>query len=264
MKRLLVVATLAFAVQLTRAQQPGAGFLIGAVCQAELQADRDDHTPLQYRDHDVTPEHDTLVYTVETPHGDLSRKLEDHGHPLDRQQQAAESARLRQVVAHPAALQKKMEDEAHDDHQAAQMLALLPHAFLWSVAGEQGELVTLDFRPDPHYDPHSMEDRVFAAMAGQVVVDRRERRIYSMRGILTADVKFGYGILGRLRKGGTFEVQRRQVAPGHWQMTASHVHLVGKALFFKTIGSDEDEQRDEFRLSPARSLQQAYDLLPNP
>ena len=39
-------------------------------------------------------------------------------------------------------------------------------------------------------------------MAGQVVVNREENRIYSMSGTLTSDVKFGFGILGRLRKGG--------------------------------------------------------------
>ena len=246
------------------AQQPEAKQLIATASRTELQADRTDHTAFQYLDHDITPDHNTLVYTVETPQGDLSRQMKINGQPLNPEQRAADNARIQAVVSNPAALEKQNQDQAHDDDQAAQMLELLPNAFLWSVAAEQGPLVTLNFKPDPAYSPHSMEDRVFAAMAGQVIIDRQQQRIYAMRGILTADVKFGYGIFGRLKKGGTFQVERREVEPGHWQITESHVHLSGKALFFKTIGAQEDEQRANFKPSPAKSLQQAAELLPRP
>ena len=248
------------------AQRPSARDLILTAARAELQADRNDHTPLQYLDHDMTPEHNTLFYMVETPQGDLGRELQVDGHPLSPAQRLADDARIRDIIANPGRLDKKKKDEAQDEDQAAELLELLPHAFLWSYAaqGAQGPLVTLDFRPDPGYSPHSMEDRVFAAMTGQVIIDRQQQRIYAMRGTLTEDVRFGYGLFGSLKKGGTFEVQRREVLPGHWQITESHVHLAGKALFFKTIGDQEDEQRGDFKLSPARNLADAGKLLPNP
>ncbi len=245
-----------------QAQQTNAKSMITTVCESELKADHNDHTAFQYFDHDVTPDHNTMVYTVETPQGDLSREMEVDNRPLTAAERDKDNAHIQSIVANPTALEKQNKDQAHDDDQAEQMLALLPNAFLWTIKSEQGPLVTLSFKPDPAYDPHSMEDRVFAAMAGQVVVNREENRIYSMRGTLTSDVKFGFGILGRLRKGGTFQVERREVLPGHWQMTDTHVHLIGKALFFKTIGSQEDEQRGDFKLSPARTLAAAGELLP--
>ena len=245
------------------AQQTDAKALITTVCGSELEADHNDHTAFQYFDHDVTPDHNTMVYKVETPQGDLSREMEINDRPLTGPQREQDNAHIASIVANPATLEKQNKDQAHDDDQAEQMLALLPHAFVWTITAEHGSLVTLGFKPDPAYSPHSMEDRVFAGMAGEVVVDRAENRIYSMRGTLIADVKFGLGIFGRLRKGGTFQVDRREVAPGHWQMTQTHVHLIGKALFFKTIGAQEDEQRGDFKLSPAKTLQEAGQLLPH-
>ena len=246
------------------AQQPEAKQLITVASRTELQADRNDHTAFQYLDHDITPDHDTLTYMVETPQGDLGRQIKINGRPLTPEQREADNARIQAIVSNPAALEKQNKDQVHDDTQAAQMLELLPNAFLWSVASEQGPLVTLNFKPDPAYSPRSMEDRVFASMAGQVVIDRPEARIYSIRGTLTSEVRFGYGLFGHLKKGGTFQVERREVEPGHWQMTESHVHLSGKALFFKTIGAQEDDQRADFKPSPATTLQQAAELLPRP
>ena len=271
---LRVAAALAFAWPApgSHGQQPAtARELIATAARVELEADRNDHFPLQYLDHDITPEHNTLFYLVETPQGDLGRELEIDGHALSAEQRQADDARIRAIIADPGRLEKQKKDEAHDDDQAAQLLELLPNAFLWSFAPQgtprpeaiPGPLVTLDFRPDPNYLPHNMEDRVFAAMAGQVILDRRQNRIYAIRGRLIDDVKFGYGLFGILRKGGTFQVERREVLPGHWQITESHVHLSGKAFFFKTIGDQEDEQRDGFKPSPARNLADAGKLLPN-
>jgi len=57
-------------------------------------------------------------------------------------------------------------------------------------------------------------------------------------------------------------VERRQVAPGYWEITETHVHISGHALFFKTIGQQEDEVKTEFTLVPlGTTLDQAVGLL---
>ena len=108
------------------------------------------------------------------------------------------------------------------------MLRLLPTAFLWTIAAEKGDLVELNFKPDPAYDPPDMEARVLGQMAGQIIISRPQMRIATIRGALQQDVKIGFGILGRLKQGGTFNVERREVAPHHWQVTESHVHIGGR------------------------------------
>ena len=102
---------------------------------------------------------------------------------------------------------------------------------------------------------------MLSAMGGEIVVARRDNRIRTIRGTLLQDVKFGYGLLGRLHQGGSFEVERREIVPHHWQITESRVHINGKVLFFKSIGSDEEETRTDFKPSPAQNLQQANDVI---
>jgi hypothetical protein len=198
---------------------------------------------------------------VETPQGALKRKLEDHGRPLSPAERQADDQHIEAFLRDPGAQAKARKDANHDDDQATEMLKLLPKAFLWTVIGEQGDQITLGFKPDPAFQPRSLEAKVLAAMGGQVVIDRAQNRIATIRGSLLSDVKFGFGILGRLQQGGTFEVERREVAPHHWQMTASRVHIAGHALLFKTIGAEEDETHTDFKPSPYQTLEQAWAYL---
>ncbi len=236
--------------------------IIASACAREYASDRSDHTAFMYLDHDVTPGHDTLFSIVETPEGNLKRKLEDHGHALSAQDRGADDARIHALLNDPAQQRKLKQDAAHDDEQADELLKLLPTAFLWTVVKEDGKIVTLNFKPDPNFEPDGMEAKVFADMQGQVVVDRAEDRIKSMRGEMVDDVKILGGLVGRLRKGGTFQVEHREVAPHHWQLTELHVHITGHILFnFKTIGSQEDEWKTDFKISPAQNFQQAWEIL---
>jgi hypothetical protein len=98
-------------------------------------------------------------------------------------------------------------------------------------------------------------------MAGTLVVSKPESRIETISGKLTQDVTIGWGLLGRLHEGGTFRVERRQVGPGLWQIVETHVHIEGKALFFKTIGEQQDEVQTEFtQVPPGTTLEQAVEM----
>jgi hypothetical protein len=255
---LLVVAP--FIPRATHAQD--AKSIVAAAVKVELDSDRDDHTAFMYRDHDITPDHDTLYYVVETPQGVLKKKLEDHGRPLTPDERREDDQKIQALVNDPAAMARLRRDSSHDDNQAEQMLRLLPAAFLWTIVSDTGNLVTLSFKPDPNFSPSVFdpEAKVLGAMGGQITVTRPDMHIASIKGTLLSDVNF-FGFLGHLRKGGSFEVIRKDVAGGHWQMTEQHVHINGHALFFKTISSNEDELRKDFKISTVPGLPQAYDVL---
>ena len=257
--RVAFAVIFAFLPLAAKAQDPKA--LVASAVKVELEADRVDHSAYQYRDRDITPEHDTLYYLVETPQGILKKKLEDHGHPLSPAERQADEQRIQALLDDPAAQARARKDSSHDDNQAEQLLRLLPVAYIWTIASESGNLVTLDFKPDPNFTASSYEARVLSAMGGQITVARAENRIQSIKGTLLEDVTFGFGIFGRLHRGGSFEVQRREIVPGHWQMTESRVHISGHALFFKTIGSQEEEFRSDFKPASAKTLREANDIL---
>ena len=58
------------------------------------------------------------------------------------------------------------------------------------------------------------------------------------------------GVLGRLEKGGTFEVVQSEVAPKDWELSLLDVHITGRALFFHTIGQQQHEVRSQFKPVP--------------
>jgi len=241
--------------------QPKAMQALQAAVQSELAASQTDKSNWQYRDHDVTAGHDALYQTIETPHGELRRLIELNGHPLDEAARKAETDRIAQYVNDPAEQAKARKASAHDDAQATEMTRMLSKAFIWSVASETPEFITLTYRPNPNFDPPDMEARVMSIMGGEMIIARNGNRIRTLKGALTQDVKFGWGIFGRLYAGGTFDIERREVFPGHWQITESNVHIGGHALIFKTIGQQEDESKTDWKPSTAKTLREAEEQL---
>lgn len=244
-----------------QASQPQAQQAIEAAVQSELAAAKADRSNWRYRDSDISPEKNATYDSIETPQGSLRRLLELNGQPLTGQARSDETDRIAEYVNDPSEQAKHRKAGAHDDAQAEAMLKMLPTAFLWTIASDTPEYLTLDYRPNPAFDPPNYEARVMGTMAGQVIIAHDGNRIRTLRGKLTEDVKFGFGLFGRLNQGGTFDIERRQIVPGHWQITESHVHIGGRALLFKNIGQQDDEVKTDWHPSPAHTLHEAEDLL---
>ena len=245
----------------TQASEPAAEAAVRAAVNTELNASKLDHSAWNYRDHDVQPGKDATYAVVETPKGDLSRLFLLNGHPLAGDAKATELRRIHDFVNSPQEQEKKKKDGAHDAAQARELLSMLPTAFLWTIAGQNAEETVLRYKPNPAFHPPDMQSRVMGTMAGEIVVAHDGDRIRTLRGTLTQEVRIGFGILGKIDEGGTFDVERREIAPGHWQITETHVHIGGHALLFKTIGQQEDQVNDEFKPSAVPNLQAAEELL---
>jgi hypothetical protein len=260
------IGVLALAVGLVGAhaqqQDPKAQAMVRSAMQSELSAAANDHTHWQYRDVNRNAEGESVYRVVETGHGSVRKKLVSGGRPLSSEELKQEDERVAAFINDPAQIAKQRKDGAQDDKRAEEMLRMLPDAFLWTVKQDGGDTVTLGFVPDPTFDPPSMESRVFAAMAGEIVVNKAQNRIQTIKGRLIRDVKFGWGFLGKMDEGGTFDVERRELAPGVWEITESHVQIHGHALLFKNIGEQDDEAKSEFRQIPASTtLEQAAVML---
>jgi hypothetical protein len=244
-----------------RAQSPkDAKEIVRTAMQAELSADLNDHSHWRYRDaqSDGT---DTVSIVVETGHGSVKRLIARNGHPLTEAEAKAEDQRVRNFIHDPAQLAKQRKDGLQDGKNAEELLRMLPEAFLWKVQSEDAEKITLSFVPNPSFNPPNMQGRVLGDMAGELVVNKAQNRIETISGKLTQDVTIGWGLLGRLHQGGTFRVERRQVAPGLWNITETHVHIEGRVLFFKSIGEQEDEVQTEFTQMPAGiTLEEAVEM----
>jgi hypothetical protein len=218
-----------------------------------------------YRDHDVEPATNVVKQCIETSGGQLCRVLERDGHVLTPQEQEQEKQHIHNVVTNPTEQKKKQKAQQEDDRKAAELVNMLPSGFLYDYDGEQGDYVRLKFRPNPNFSPPSREATVFHCMAGTMLIDPRQKRLADLKGTLIRNVDFGWGMLGRLNKGGTFEVKRTDVGEGHWVTTLLDVHIHGKALFFKTINAEQHEITENFKRVPDRlTLAQGASMLETP
>lgn len=261
-----IAAALAFSAFLalpafTQESQPAAVEAVRSAVASELQFAQSDKSIWTYRDRDDSPEKRALYQTVETRQGSLRRLIELNGEGLSPSAEQAENERILHYIHDDDAQAKARKNGAHDDAQAEEMLKMLPEAFLWTIASETPEAITLHYTPNPNFSPPDMQARVMSIMAGEMIIARDGNRIRTLKGGLTQEVKFGYGLFGHLNQGGTFDIERRPVGGGHWQITESHVHIGGKALLFKTIGQQSDEVKTDWRPSPADTLEAAARVL---
>jgi hypothetical protein len=224
-----------------------------------------DHTNWMYRLEREQNGRKRVEEAVETKEGSVSRLLSINDLPLTLKQQLEEDQAVRELIASRSAQQKLRRSLEAETLQGRRLFKMLPDAFLFSYAGGEGNLVKLSFRPDPSFHPPSMEARVFHDMEGEMWIDCKQERLAAFDGHLTQAVKFGFGLLGHLDKGGHFEVRQAEVVPGHWDMTSLSLEITGKALVFATIGVQKKENhRDFHRVPDDLTLVQAADMLNRP
>jgi hypothetical protein len=215
--------------------------------QTELNDDAADHSHWLYFEVERRPGNTHKQWVAETADGNLVRVLEQNGQAVTEQDQRS---RMESFAGSKSEQAKQGKSERHDDEQAAEMLKTLPRAFIWTKTSDENGNTTLHFRPDPQFHPKNYEERVFAAMEGDLTVNDAQHRIASLKGKLIHDVKFGGGLFGYLEAGGSFEVERHETAKGLWQIVETHVHIRGRALFFKSIGEQDDDEKSKLKQLP--------------
>jgi len=199
---------------------------------------------------------------VETAMGKVRLLLAEDGKPLNPERVAAEKARLADIAAHPDAFQQREQALKNDEQHAEQMLALLHKAFVFDEPRAEGGDLRIAYRPDPAYQPRTMEEKVLHAMSGAVLVDERTMQLHRMEGKIPADVSLGYGILGTVHAGSSFSTTHEMEPGGEWKDALVNTAIDGKAMLFKEIGKNEHVVHSEFkRLSENVSVAEAVQLL---
>ena len=241
--------------------QPSANDLMKDVVANEL-TDRKEHSNWMYRVTRVVDQRTLAQIEVETKDGPVYRLLRINATRLDSDQQEQETLRQEQLIRDPnRQLKVKQQNEA-DEPRLESSVRLLPSAFLFEYDGWDGSDMRLSFRPDPSFVSSTMESKALQSMAGTILVSPRQKRLARMSGHLVENVDFGFGILGRIGKGGTFDIERIQVSATHWKTQLVDIHVAGRMLLFKTISKQQHEARSDFEPVPMDlDLKHAEELL---
>ena len=254
------------AQQVQQAQQfVPAAQLVREVVYNELN-DHHDHGYWRYWIERHTPKETRLEDQVETAEGSVTRLALTNGSPLSAETRQEEQARIQHLLASSEQQASLRQEHEEDEQRIGRILALLPDAFLFEYAGEENGCHKLSFRPYPDYTAHSpghmIEARIFHAMTGALWVDARYKRLVRLDARVEDNVDFGYGILGRLYKGGWVQLQRTQVSPADWKTEHLEVHMLGRALLVKNFARETSELRGGFAPVPAgMNLAQGMALL---
>lgn len=254
-----IAFALLFAV-FASAQAQDARSLVRDAVNAEIAADRADQSRWIFHEIDLKPGNNVTQWVAQTKQADIKRVVSVNRHLVPKKQQRAS---VESFVHDSNAQAQQRQSGQKDSQQAEALLKMLPNAFIWTVASSNEESTVFHFRPDPRFYPPTRQARVFAAMEGSMTVDKSQHRIQQLKGTMIHDVNFGWGgILGSLKKGGWFEVDRIETAPRIWQINVTHVHIQGHALLFKTISEQEDDSKSNFTREPDNvTLQEAADAV---
>ncbi len=192
--------------------------------------------------------------------------------PLTAEERQKEQARLDGLINDPQELKKKQKADKEDTERTNRIMKALPDAFLYDPDGTQmgtnetgnpgDELVRLKFRPNPEYSAPSHTEQVLTGMSGYMLIDKEKRRIAKIDGTLEKEVGFGWGILGRLNRGGRFVVQQGTMGTGVWQVSRMDLDLTGKILFFKKLVIKSTQTFSDFHEAPPNlTFAQGVELL---
>ncbi len=235
--------------------------LVRRAVHNEIASNQNSGVHYMFKDERKTPQLSQTKLLVETQEATAGLLLMQNGKPLSPQERQAEEARLANYVQNSAELHRKRKQERDDAEHTERILRALPDAFLYERDGTRpsregvghigDELVQLNFRPNPDYNPPSHVEQVLTGMRGHVLIDPVQERIAEIDGTLEREVGFGWGILGHLNPGGRFLVRQAEIGDHQWEVTQMELSFTGKVLFVKKLNIHSSDTFSDFRQVPS-------------
>jgi hypothetical protein len=233
------------------------------------------HKPIRFVLHKQDERHNTTQEIVETPQGDVARLVAVNGTALSAAGEQAERTRLGNLDAHPEYQEHRRKREQADEARVDMLLRELPDAFIYrydstvpcdvttqptvpapgyaaqpETSSATAQCYHLTFTPNPSFDPPNIESKVFRGMAGDVWIETSAERLCRLNAHLIEDVDFGWGIVGRLDKGGTVFLEQTRIGPKDWELTRMKMNMTGKALMVKPLSFRVNEEMAHFAPVP--------------
>jgi hypothetical protein len=239
--------------------------LVKRALAAELRGAQNLQHPMRYRLRKSSPRLTSTKDIFETRDGAVARLIAVNDSPLDQDDELKEQARLDLLLSDPSRQRHRKQSEDEDTNRALKLLRLLPEALLFeyvgSGSGPTGKVEKFAFKPNPHFYPPDLEAHVLTALNGQLWVDPEQERVERLEGHLTQDVDIGWGILGRLNKGGWIVIEQADVGDHQWRIVHFKMSMSGRVLF-KTKVFDTTEDQSHFApVAAGLSYKQAIQIL---
>jgi len=210
---------------------------------------------MRYQLRKTSPRLTTTKEIVETEDGEVARLIAVNDQPLSPAAEANEEARLKALLGDPGKQRRRKQAEDEDAARALKVLRAMPYAFVYQDAGPgegpTGKVEKFTFRPNPKFEPLDLETQVLPAMTGEIWIDPVHLRVARLEGHLQHDVDFGWGILGRLNKGGWIAIEQADVGDGQWRTVRFEMRMSGRVVFKNRV-FDTTEEQTQYAPAPVR------------
>ena len=220
----------------------------------ELKAAQDESHPMRYRLRKTSPRLTTTKELIETRDGSVAMLIAIGDKPLSTADLEKENTRLDTLLSDPNKQRHRKQSEAEDMARALKVMRSLSKAFVYTDAGPWTagslEVEKFTFVPNPKFNPADLETQVLTAMTGELWVDPENARVVRLEAKLQQDVDFGWGILGRLSKGGWIILDQAQVGDGVWRAVKFQMKMSGRVLI-RTRSFDTLEETTQYEPVPA-------------
>lgn len=228
--------------------------LVERVLENEYTAAQDASHPMRYQLRKTSPRLTTTKEIAETKDGFVARLVAINDQPLPAADEQKEEARLDGLLADPGKQRRRKQAENEDTGRVLNVLRALPGAFFYQYLGPgegpTGRVEKFSFKPNPAFSPSNLETEALPAIIGELWIDSAHERVVRLEGHVQRDVDFGWGILGRLNKGGWIAIEQAEVGGGQWRTVHFQMAMSGRVLF-KTRVFDTTEDQTKWAPLPA-------------
>jgi len=223
--------------------------LVARALATELRTAQDPAHPMRFVLRKASPRLTTTKQIIETRDGAVARLVAVYDRPLDASQERTEQERLDGLLSDPGRQQRRKENEESDFGMVMKLLRMLPRAYLYEYAGPgqgpTGRVEKFTFRPNPGFSPPDLESEALTAMSGEVWIDAAQDRVTHLEGHLQQDTEYGWGILGKLDKGGWIVIEQADVGGRQWRIARFKMQM-NLRILFKTKNIDTEEEMTQY------------------
>jgi hypothetical protein len=239
--------------------------LVARALATEVRTAQDANHPMRYRLRKSSPRLTTTKEIAETLDGDVARLIAINDQPLGTDDEQREQARLDALASDPSRQRHRKQSEESDTGIVLKLLRMLPKAFLYEYEGvgqgPSGKVEKFRFRPNPDFSPPDLETQALTAMIGELWIDAAQERVTRLEGHLQQDTNYGWGILGKLDKGGWIVLEQAEVGAGQWRISRFQIKMDLRILL-KTKSFDSVQEMTGYTPIPAgMDYRQAIQML---
>ena len=178
-----------------------------------------------------------------SPDGEYRRLVAENGRPLPPKKEKEEEEKFREYI------EKQLErSEAERQRQTVEKLASRVSRFqtrlgealdvyefteLPDDTSDGKRLRCFRFSPREGYQPRSRDAKILNRLEGTIWIDPKESQIAKLHIIFREDMKFFFGLFGRVSKGSQAVAEQWQTEDGLWLLHHVTASLDARLYFFK-------------------------------